>query len=73
MLVNLASSKSFGSMFPTPFAHFMSVCHVLIPLAMFTPSAAKMMDSVKAHIMVSIFFLLAKRCFYLRYLYCSEA
>ena len=54
-------------MFPTPFAHFMSVSHVLIPLAMFTPSTAKMMDSMKAQIVVSIFFVLAKKCFYLRH------
>ena len=38
------------------------LCHILIILAVFKPSAAKMMTSLKAQIMVSIFFLLAKRC-----------
>ena len=44
-------------------SHFDNSCNV-------DTLSSKKMDSVKAQIMVSIFFLLAKRCFYLRYLYC---
>ena len=32
---NLASSKSVGASFPTAFAHFMSLCHILRILAIF--------------------------------------
>ena len=32
---NLASSKSIGDIFPTAFAHFMSLCHILVILTIF--------------------------------------
>ena len=31
---NLVLSKSTGAIFPTTFAHFMSLCHILVILAM---------------------------------------
>ena len=32
---NPASSKSTGAIFPTTFAHFMSLCHILVILTIF--------------------------------------
>ena len=67
---NLASSKSTGTIFPTAFVHFVSLCHIWIILAVFqTPSLLLYLlwwsvicdiwcyyyDSLKAQMMVSIF------------------
>ena len=32
---NSASSKSIGAIFPTAFAHFVSLCHILVILTIF--------------------------------------
>ena len=40
---NPVSSKSIGAIFPIAFAHFVSLCHILIIFAIFqTPSAKRL-------------------------------
>ena len=49
-------NKSIGTIFATAFAHFMSLYHILVILAIFqTLHQKRDYDSVKAQMMVSIF------------------
>ena len=63
------SSKSIGAIFPTAFAHFMSLCHILVILAVCqTLYQQRDYDLLKSQIMVSIF--QQRGIFKLRYVHC---
>ena len=53
---NPASSESISTIFPTAFAHVLSLCHILVILAILqTLHQQKDYNSLKAQMMVSIF------------------
>ena len=53
---NDVSSKTVGAMFPTAFAHLVSLCHILVILAIFqTLHQQKDYNLLKAQMTVSIF------------------
>ena len=53
---NPASGKSIGPIFPTAFAHFVSLCHIFVILAIFqTLHQQKDEEFLKAQMTVGIF------------------
>ena len=53
---NPVSSKSVSAIFPTAFAHFMSLCRILVPLAIFqTLYQQKDYNLLKAQVTVNVF------------------
>ena len=79
---NPTQSKSICAIFSTAFAHFMSLCHILVFLEIFqTLHYQKHRDSLKAQMMVSFFFFLIKHfiikvstafCYTLSRLWCKH-